>query len=92
MPSNFRLVQPTGLSKVKRSLSEKIYFPPVCCVLPLGPGEVGAPVFDLQGRFAGIGHAALPDLSASFLLPAEACLRIRDGLLFSGSWIMGGLE
>jgi S1-C subfamily serine protease len=53
--------------------------------LPLGPGEVGAPVFDLQGRFAGIGHAALPDLSASFLLPAEACLRIRDGLLFSGS-------
>ena len=53
--------------------------------LPLGPGEVGAPIFDLQGRFAGIGHAALPDLSASFLLPAEACLRIRDDLLFSGS-------
>ncbi len=53
--------------------------------LPLGPGEVGAPVFDLQGRFVGIGHAALPDLTASFLLPAEACLRIRDGLLFSGA-------
>lgn len=52
--------------------------------LALGPGEVGAPVFDLNGRFVGITHAALPDLQSSFLLPAKACKRIRDDLLLSG--------
>ena len=52
--------------------------------LALGPGEVGAPVFDLNGRFVGITHAALPDLKSSFLLPAKACKRIRDDLLLSG--------
>ena len=52
--------------------------------LALGPGEVGAPVFDLNGRFVGITYAALPDLQSSFLLPAKACKRIRDDLLLSG--------
>ena len=52
--------------------------------LALGPGEVGAPVFDLNGRFVGMTHAALPDLQSSFLLPAKACKRIRDDLLLSG--------
>ena len=52
--------------------------------LALGPGEVGAPVFDLQGKFIGIAHAALPDLKSSFLLPASACSRIREDLMFSG--------
>lgn len=52
--------------------------------LPLGLGEVGAPVFDLRGRFVGITYAALPDLRSSFLLPANACSRIRDDLLLSG--------
>lgn len=52
--------------------------------LALGPGEVGAPVFDLNGRFVGITHAALPDLRSSFILPAKACQRIRDDLLLSG--------
>ena len=53
--------------------------------LALGPGEVGAPVFDLNGKFVGITHAALPDLKSSFILPAKACSRIRDGLILSGS-------
>ncbi|MEK9773690.1 MAG: S1C family serine protease [Opitutae bacterium] len=52
--------------------------------LPLGPGEIGAPIFDLNGRFVGISHAALTDLGSSFILPADACLRIRDGLMLSG--------
>ena len=55
------------------------------CSLGLGPGEVGAPVFDLNGRFVGICHAALPDLRSSFVLPATACQRIRDDLIFSGN-------
>lgn len=53
--------------------------------VPLGPGEIGAPLFDLNGRFVGIAHAALTDLGSSFILPADACLRIRDGLLLSGN-------
>jgi len=57
--------------------------------LDLGPGEVGAPVFDLKGRFLGICHAALPDLRSSFVLPAKACQRIRDDLLFSGAVTYG---
>ena len=52
--------------------------------VPLGPGEIGAPMFDLNGRFVGISHAALTDLGSSFILPSDACLRIRDGLLLSG--------
>jgi S1-C subfamily serine protease len=52
--------------------------------IPLGLGEVGAPVFDLKGTFVGITYAALPDLRSSFILPASACFRIRDDLLLSG--------
>jgi putative serine protease PepD len=52
--------------------------------LALGPGEVGGPVFDLNGKFVGITHAALPDLGASFILPAKSCSKIRDGLILSG--------
>jgi S1-C subfamily serine protease len=52
--------------------------------VPLGPGEIGAPIFDLDGRYVGIAHAALTDLGSSFILPADACLRIRDGLMLSG--------
>ena len=60
--------------------------------MPLGLGEIGAPVFDLNGNFVGITYAALPDLRSSFLLPATACTRIRDELLLSGESIMDGLE
>ena len=60
--------------------------------LALGPGEVGAPVFDLNGRFIGITHAALPDLKSSFLLPAKACKRIRMTYYYPGRLNMVGLE
>lgn len=53
--------------------------------LSLGPGEVGGPVFDLNGNFIGITYAALPDLRSSFILSAKSCARIRDGLLLSGN-------
>ena len=52
--------------------------------LALGPGEIGAPIFDLQGKFVGISHIGLPDLRSSFVLPADACIRIREALTFSG--------
>ncbi len=52
--------------------------------VPTGPGEVGAPMLDLDGRFIGIVFASLPDLRSSCILPASAVLRVRDDLLFSG--------
>ena len=52
--------------------------------IAVGPGEVGAPVLDLNGKFVGMTYASLPDLRSSFVLPAKACARIRDDLLLSG--------
>lgn len=49
-----------------------------------GPGEAGAPVFDLQGRFVGVNVAVLPELGASYLLPARALAWVREGLASSG--------
>jgi len=37
-----------------------------------GPGEAGAPVFDLQGKFVGITVAVLPELQATYILPSRA--------------------
>ena len=52
--------------------------------IAVGPGEVGAPVLDLNGKFIGLTYASLPDLRSSFVLPAKACARIRDDLLLTG--------
>ena len=52
--------------------------------VPVGPGEVGAPMLDLDGRFIGMAFASLPDLRSSCILPARAVQRIRDDLFFSG--------
>lgn len=49
-----------------------------------GPGEAGSPVFDLQGRFVGINVAVLPELGASYLLPARSLAWVREGLASSG--------
>lgn len=43
-------------------------------------GESGSPVFDSRGVFCGIMIAALPDIRASFVIPAEALKRVTDRL------------
>ena len=35
--------------------------------IAVGPGEVGAPVLDLNGKFIGLTYASLPDLRSSFV-------------------------
>ena len=82
----FKIAPTYGIMQSHEFLFGKTLFPTkmIRSSLPLGLGEVGAPVFDLQGRFIGITYAALPDLGSSFLLPASACSRIRDDLLLSG--------
>ncbi len=62
--------------------------------IPANPGEGGAPVIDLNGRFLGMIVASLPEVSASYVIPANAIGRVRDDLLLAGEvqygWI--GLE
>ncbi|MGC6423533.1 MAG: S1C family serine protease [Lentimonas sp.] len=54
-------------------------------------GQGGCPILDLNGRFIGMTVASVPDLDASYCLPAAALARVRDDLLFSGhiihSWM-----
>ena len=54
-------------------------------------GRGGCPVLDLNGRFVGMTVASIPDLDASYCLPADALARVRDDLLFEGrvvhSWM-----
>ena len=53
--------------------------------IPVGWGEGGAPLLDLNGKLIGIMIAALPpEIRGSYTLPARAALRIRDDLHFSG--------
>ncbi|MCD8481688.1 MAG: S1C family serine protease [Verrucomicrobia bacterium] len=49
-----------------------------------GPGDGGAAYVDLSGRLLGLQVGSLPELRATYMLPARAALRIRDDLLFSG--------
>lgn len=54
-------------------------------------GDVGAPVFDLQGRFIGMLAWSLPEIRGSFTLPSAAVVRVRDDLFFSGEASYGYL-
>jgi len=51
--------------------------------LGAGPGEAGAPVFDLQGRFVGMTVATVPEVGASYVLGARALNWVREGILSS---------
>lgn len=62
--------------------------------IPANPGEGGSPVFDLNGRLLGMIVASLPEVSASYVIPADAIGKIRDDLFLNGEvrygWI--GME
>lgn len=51
--------------------------------LGAGPGEAGAPVFDLKGRFVGMTVATVPEVGASYVLGARALNWVREGILAS---------
>lgn len=58
--------------------------------IPGGPGEGGAPLLDLNGKFVGMTLGAIEDMpSTSYVLPARAALRLRDDLIFSGQVAYG---
>jgi S1-C subfamily serine protease len=59
--------------------------------IPAGPGDGGSAYLDLSGRLIGIQVGSLPDIGASYALPARAALRLRDEILFSGEVTYGWL-
>jgi S1-C subfamily serine protease len=59
--------------------------------IPDDLGESGSPVFDLQGRFAGIMIASLPKSNSSLVLPAKAAARVREDFLDRGKVAYGHL-
>ncbi len=52
--------------------------------IPASPGDGGAPLLDLNGRFVGIQVGAISEIGSTYILPARAAMRVRDDLLFSG--------
>ncbi len=57
--------------------------------IPVDGGQGGCPILDLNGRFIGMSVASIAELNGSFSLPADALVRVRDDLLFSGHIIHG---
>ncbi|WP_185694755.1 S1C family serine protease [Puniceicoccus vermicola] len=53
--------------------------------IPANPGEGGSPVLDLNGRLLGMIVASLPEVGASYVIPASAIGRVRDDLMLNGS-------
>ena len=62
--------------------------------IPIGAGQGGCPILDLNGRLIGMSVASIPDMNGSYCLPASALASVKDDLLYSGKpdrgWI--GLE
>lgn len=52
--------------------------------IPAPRGSTGGAVFDLNGKFAGMTIASLPEIGGSFILPAKAAAKIRDDILLCG--------
>lgn len=59
-------------------------------------GAMGGVVFSLDGKFAGMTVASLPEIGGSFILPAKAVAKMRDDIMICGepiySWFGLGAE
>lgn len=52
--------------------------------IPAPRGSTGGAVFTLDGKFAGMIVASLPEIGGSFILPARAAAKIRDDIMICG--------
>ena len=91
MPLEFSASPSFGIVSGYESRFGERFFPCtyVRTSIPAGPGDGGAAFFDLSGRLLGIQVGSLPEIGASYILPARAALRIRDDVLFSGTVTYG---
>lgn len=52
--------------------------------IPAPRGSTGGAVFSLDGKFAGMIVASIPEVGGSFILPARAAAKIRDDIMICG--------
>ena len=90
-PLDFEPTPVMGLfTGVERKLGNKVF--PTSYIrtsIPVDGGQGGCPILDLNGRFIGMSVASITELNGSFSLPADALVRVRDDLIFSGHIIHG---
>lgn len=93
MPLDFQASPDFGLVSGHESRFGERFFPCtyIRTTVPAGPGDGGSAYLDLAGRLMGIQVGSLPDVGATYMLPARAALRIRDDILFSGEVTYGWL-
>jgi serine protease Do len=91
MPLEFKASPDFGLVSGHESRFGDRFFPCtyIRTTVPAGPGDGGSAYLDLAGRLMGIQVGSLPDVGATYMLPARAALRIRDDILFSGAVTYG---
>ena len=91
MPLEFKASPDFGLVSGHESRFGERFFPCtyIRTTVPAGPGDGGSAYLDLAGRLMGIQVGSLPDVGATYMLPARAALRIRDDILFSGAVTYG---
>jgi S1-C subfamily serine protease len=92
IPMEFGVTPTTGIVQGADSQFSSRPFPTryLRVQLTTGPGEAGSPIFDLQGRFVGMTVAALPEMGATYVLPARALAWVRDGLLSASGGALYG--
>lgn len=78
------------VSGVDKQLGNKV-FPTeyIRTTISVDAGQGGCPILDINGRVIGMSVASIPELDASYCLPADALARVRDDLLFSGHVVHG---
>lgn len=59
--------------------------------IPVGSGEGGSPMLDLQGRLVGISAILIPEVRSSYLVPTRALARIVQHLSTHGRVVYGNL-
>ncbi len=53
------------------------------------PGDGGSAYLDLNGRLLGVNVVSVPEVGATYIIPARAVLRIREDLLAAGEVTRG---
>ncbi|MCC5841775.1 MAG: trypsin-like peptidase domain-containing protein [Opitutales bacterium] len=57
--------------------------------IPGSPGDGGSAYLDLNGRLIGLNVVSIPEIGATYVIPARAALRIREDLLAEGNVVRG---
>ncbi len=59
--------------------------------IPVGIGQGGCPILDMDGQLVGMSIASIPDINGSYCLPTAALFRVKEDLMHSGKSERGWL-